>query len=159
MKIKYLIPIFLVIIIIIIVLILKNKKDNSITDFKSFRLFYTKGYAMNADISYELIDKDNKLIALIKPYGISDEDKLEIEVSSDVKKEVIEVLQKYQVHKWDGFHKSDKNVLDGDSFSISINLLDDKNISASGYMSWPTNYRSVVSEIDTIFMHLYDNNK
>ena len=96
MKFKYLIPIILVIIIIIIVLILNKKKDNSITNFKSFRLFYTKGYAMNADISYELIDKDNKLIALIKPYGISDEDKLEIEVSSDVKKEVIEVLQKYQ---------------------------------------------------------------
>ena len=71
------------------------------------------------------------------------------------KKKLINVLNEYNVAKWDGFHKSDQNVLDGDSFSFSMYTLEDRYISASGYMSWPENYRNIEDAFDEILGSLY----
>ncbi len=46
--------------------------------------------------------------------------------------------------------------MDGDSFSISITMINDKSINASGYMKWPNNFRNVRDEISVLFMNLYN---
>ena len=95
----------------------------------------------------------------IKPYGVAEEDKLEKEVEKEVLDKISNVLKKYEVNRWDGFNKSDHGVMDGDSFSLSVGLNDDKFISASGYMKWPEHYRDVVNEISEIFTEIYEKEK
>lgn len=133
--------------------------DLDITKIKSFYITYSNGYAINSYTRYELGINDGKYVAKIKPYGVSEEDLLEIEVDKSIMDKIEEILKKYEVNKWDGFDKSNQGVLDGDSFSLSVGLKDNKSIHASGYMMWPDHYRDVVNEISPIFTEIYTNEK
>ena len=162
-KAKYILIIILVILLIIsiisIILINKNKSINnkSIPDIKSFSFSYTTGYSINARVRYEIEYKSNEYIVTILPNEIPDEDKLEIKLEKKEIKNIIKILNKYNVSNWNGFDKVDKNVLDGDSFHIYIETLDNDKVSASGYMKWPKNYNNVRDELDNIFMNIYNN--
>lgn len=134
------------------------KKPKNIETIKYLNFGYSTGTMMNAYVSYNLEFKDNEYKISIKPNMISDEDKkITVMTKKDVEK-IIEILDKYEVYKWDGFKKSNPNVLDGDSFNLSVRYNDDKSIFASGYMMWPKNYREVQGELDSIFMKYYENN-
>jgi len=132
----------------------KLEKDEvaKISNIKSFYFSYSNGYAMNAYTRYEINKVDGKYVSKIKQYGKSDEEAQIIEISEETVRELERILNKYEVTKWDGFKESDQDVMDGDSFSCSIHMEDGKNISASGYMVWPTHYRDVVSELDSFFL-------
>ena len=67
---------------------------------------------------------------------------------------IIDLFNKYEVIKWDGFSGNDKGVLDGDSFSMHFTYNIEKHVSASGYMMWPNNYREVEEGLDKIFNSL-----
>ncbi len=159
--------IFLLVIIVIIFIIgiwyivKSNQKKVEIKDIESFHLSYSKGYAANSYVRYGLsYDKSkNCYIATIKPYGIDEDDYLEIEVDKKFRDNIKDVLVEYHVEKWNGFNKNNPNVLDGDSFSLNVKIDEDESISASGYMMWPENYRNVVSAIDNLFMTIYNNKK
>ena len=153
--------IWLLIIIMFIIIsggvfMIKGKKEIVISNIKSFHFNYSVGYMANAYVVYEIEYKDDKYFALVKPNGISEEDRKEIQVDKAFVSSVEEVLRKYQVEKWNGFNKSDQNVLDGDSFSLSIGNENGNYISASGYMKWPNNYSDVRKELDLIFMEIYN---
>ena len=51
------------------------------------------------------------------------------------------------------------DVLDGNSFSMSITEKDDTNTSAHGYMMWPDNYHKVKEELDKLFKNILEENK
>ena len=158
MKMKLLIiglSIFLILVLVIVIVMTKlNKKE--ISNLKSLRLTYSTGYHMNAFVIYEIELRDGKYIASVKPTDLSEEEAKEYELSKDTIKEIERVLNKYNVTSWDGFSKSDRYVLDGDSFSFSVKYGEDKSISASGYMMWPNNYRDVRSYLDTVIGNLYE---
>ena len=157
MKMKYVILGIVILGIIIVLTVIMRKgewkmnEEVKIGSIKNFHYFYTKGYAMNADVFYDL-ECDKECIATIKKYGESQEDAIKKTVDSDFVKQVEEILEKYEVGQWNNFHKTDKNVLDGDSFSMSITFQDDTSISASGYMRYPNNYSSVKNELDDLFL-------
>ena len=65
-----------------------------------------------------------------------------------------EIFNKYEVYKWNWFNKNNKDVLDGDSFSFNLSTIDNGDITAHGYMSWPKNYSEVKSELDNLFESL-----
>lgn len=160
MKTKYIILIIALLVIALSCFLIFRKRVE-ITSINSFYLTYTKGYAMNSYVRYELRydEKEEKWIATIKPYGIEEEKKKEVIVEEEVSKTLEKILKEYHVEKWDGFEKRDKNVLDGDSFSLSVRMENDNDISASGYMMWPKNYRDVVNKVDEIFMKIYNENE
>ena len=163
MKTKYIVIGVVILIVGVVCFMIFKKRDTikeedmDVTKIKSFYLTYTNGYAMNSYTRYQLRFDDGKYIAEIKPYGVSEDDLLEIEVDKEVMNKTVEILKKYEVNKWDGFDKTDQGVLDGDSFSLSVSLEEDKSISADGYMMWPEHYRDVVGEISPIFMDIYNN--
>ena len=68
-------------------------------------------------------------------------------LSDEQVQEVIDILNKYEIWKWDGFRESDPNVKGGNSFSFSLLMLDNKTISANGYEKYPENYEDVVQEL------------
>ena len=132
-------------------------KKTEITNFEYMHFHYSTGNMMYSYVNYD-IDKneDGKFIAKIKPNDIPDEEAKEVEVDEDTLNKVIEVLNEYDVLSWDKFNKSDKNVLDGNSFSLYMKIDDKNSVEASGYMEWPKNYGNVKGELDDIFKKLYE---
>ena len=165
MKKIYVILIIAIIILIGIFVFMKIKEKIElkvdIKDVILLHLSYTKGYMMDANIEYELdYDKgNNKYFVSVKPYLVSEEDKVISFVDNDFRENVKKILIKYHVDKWNGFKKYDKYVLDGDSFHLYVKMEDDETIEADGYMMWPNNYSSVINEFNELFMKIYNDNK
>lgn len=155
MKIKYILISFFIVLGIISTGCTSSKKIKSIKNIKNFSFSYSNGYAMYAYTNYELKYKNNTYTVSIKPNGISDDEKYDVNIDSSFAKKVEDVLNKYNVVRWNGFNKSDQNVLDGDSFSMNIKYNDNDHVSANGYMMWPENYTNVKSELDNLFMEIY----
>lgn len=143
-------------IIISIMCIIKSIKKVEISSIKSFKYFYSNGYAINANTEYTLEYKDNNYIVTIKPNGVPEEDKKEFEVDKEFASKIEEIFKKYDVGYWNGFDKIDSRVLDGDSFSFSVTFENEDEIYASGYMVWPKNYREVKEELNNLFNKLYE---
>lgn len=139
---------------------IKIKKLSKIEDIKNFSFTYSQGYAMNSYTRYNIQqDKEsNTYTATVKPYGIAEEDAKTFKLSKDKIKELEDILNKYNVSKWNGFNKSDSGVLDGDSFSLSIAMENGESIRASGYMMWPENYRNVRDELKVLFDNIFNSN-
>ena len=156
---KYKLIVFVVVLLIILIVcairFFNRVEDVVITDIKNMKFHYTKGYAMNADVSYEIDCSEKECILTYKPYGIATEDAKKKKLDSETMKKVEDILTKYEVAKWDGFDKNDKNVLDGDSFSFSLTTNGAAHIYASGYMKWPENYGNVRAEFDSLFESLF----
>lgn len=157
------IGIVIIAIIILAIVLLSNKKDGNkpskeieIKNIDSLEFSYSIGYAMNAYYRYELVCS-NKCRIKIKPNGFPEEEAMEYDVSDELMKKLVDMLNKYEVSKWDGFDRTAKDVLDGDSFSFTIRMKDETNIHASGYMMWPDNYRMVQEEFKNIFSELTKN--
>ena len=138
-KIYIFLPIILIVVVIMVILFINTNKKIVLKNTTRFRLFYTNGYMMNADTEYEYVLEDGKYIMSIKPYLVDRENIISFEVDKSVIEEIETILNKYEVYKWNGFSKSDHNVLDGDSFSFNVKM-NDVDISASGYMKYPDNY-------------------
>ncbi len=137
-----------------------NQTPSEIENITSFHFFRTNGYEIYSDIRYD-IDKDettDKYIAKVKLYGEPEENTKEIEITKDKVQELEKKLNQYEVVKWDGFNKSDDGVCDGDSFSLSITMENDEEISAHGYMMWPEHYRDVLKQLDSFFTQLMEQN-
>ena len=158
MKTKYIVLIIcgvlLLLILSILLIVLLLSKEKKIENITYLRFTYTTGYHMNASVSYEIDLIDNKYILKVKPTDIPEEETKEYTLSKEDIKEIENKLNEYHVSSWNNFHKNNKYVLDGDSFSISIKA-DDNDISASGYMEWPRNYREVRSYLDNKLGSLY----
>lgn len=158
MKTKYIVliisGILLVLLILLILVVLLLPKDKKIENITHLRFSYTTGYHMNASVSYEIDLIDDKYILKVKPTDIPEEETKEYILSKEKVLEIENKLNEYHVSRWNNFHKNNQYVLDGDSFSINIKS-NDLEISASGYMMWPNNYREVRSYLDTQLGSLY----
>lgn len=153
MKKYYIIVAVLLIIVIIIVLMLlkikHNGKNVNVSNIENLRFSYTSGYMANSDTWYEL-DCKEKCTLVYKAHGVSYEKAKKYKVDSNIIVEIENLLNKYNVSKWNGFHGNDKNVLDGDSFSFYVSMKNGDKIESSGYMSWPNNYGEVKSGLESI---------
>ena len=63
--------------------------------------------------------------------------------------ELAALLTRHRVADWDGFHGNAKDVLDGDSFSFSLEYADGRRVSAGGYMRFPQGYRELREALTT----------
>ena len=130
------------------------KKKARVENLKSFHYSYTTGWHMNASESFDIEYKDDKYIVSIKEDGMSEEEARTYEVDKHKIQSFESLLNEIEIYKWDGFDKVDKNVLDGNSFSISVNFGDHKNISAHGYMRYPNGYREKTDSIKLWFTRI-----
>lgn len=147
---------FIVIIYFIISLFTSREVINNYEDINkinSFEFGYTEGYGINTNVRYTM-KCDKKCILKVKPYGVDENKATEKELSSKDINSFINILNKYNVVSWDGFNKSDKDVLDGDSFHMYVTYNDDRNVSASGYMMYPNNYRDFKNDINDLINEL-----
>ena len=158
MKMKYVLIALAIMVIVVftaLVVIKLNKKTKPINGLTYMHFTYTTGYHMYAYTIYDIEYKDGKYMASIKPTDVPDEEKKEVELSSEVVTNIEKKLTEYKVSKWDGFNESDHGVLDGNSFSFSLKYENEESISAHGYMRWPDNYRDVRNYLDEVLGSLY----
>ena len=155
------IAIVIIITTIIIIIIMTQLKKIKITkeNIKYMHFSYSTGTMIDSNVSYELKEQNGKYIATIKPNNKSQEEKKEKEINEETLNKIVEILNKYNISTWNNFHKSNKNILDGNSFSFRLTTKDNKEIQASGYMKYPKNYGKVSKELDTIFEKIYKEEK
>ena len=137
----------------------KYKPKKIIKDIKKFHFSYSTGNYIYGSVSYEIKIEDEKYILAIKPDGVEEEKATKIDIDDVTIENVLNILNKYNVKGWNGFNKSDMDVLDGNSFSMSITEKDDTNTSAHGYMMWHDNYHKVKEELDKLFKNILEENK
>lgn len=68
------------------------------------------------------------------------------EVDAEIFDSISQVIHDSQIDSWDGFSKSDDNVLDGHGFSLDYEYRTES-VHADGYMYEPTNYQSGHNEL------------
>ena len=125
-------------------------KKAKIGDITVFRYHFTNGYARYAYTDYELERKDGGYTARRKPSGVPDEKADVFTVDAAFAEKLKAILKEYGVGSWNGFNKSDKHVLDGNSFSLTV-YMGEEEISAHGYMRWPKNYREFKEAVTALF--------
>ena len=140
----------LIISLLIVILLFPRIKEKRIENIKHLYFTYTSGYAMYSYATYELNCTD-KCILIVKPNGVPDEEKQEVEIPKEKLEEITNKLNEYHVSRWNGFNKNDKYVLDGDSFSFNLDYNEKDKVTAHGYMMWPNNYSDVKSYLVNTF--------
>lgn len=121
-----------------------GKKSNG----KIIHFFYSYG-SYSGERIYEIEVTDDKAIIMAKGYNGVDLN-LNKEISTSYLEKIQKVVDKYDINSWDGFKKTDYDILDGDGFSIIIKYENGKEISATGYMKYPKNYKKASSELRKI---------
>lgn len=65
------------------------------------------------------------------------------EVDSSILEELSSVITNNHLEKWDGFSKSDDNVMDGYGFTLIVKFDDGRTLTVDGYEKYPKNYEKV----------------
>lgn len=118
--------------------------------------YYSTGSMQFSSVNYMLKEIDGKYSVFISPDGDNPENAFMKIVDKGFVKKVLDVLKKHKVGYWNGFNKNNKLVMDGKGFSLNVRFHSGKAIHAHGYMRWPKNYKEVRSELDSLFMSLYN---
>ena len=72
-------------------------------------------------------------------------------MEEDLLAELMEIAKNCEVNLWNGFHKTNSYVLDGDGFGISMTFADGTVLSASGNNSFPKGYMEVHQQVVALF--------
>lgn len=142
----------LIIIFVIVIIFYFTRKKIELTkdNIKHIHFSYSTGNMMYANVQYDIDLEKDGYVATIKPDRVAEEAAKKVKLDKKTMEKLVNELNKYNITSWNGYKKSDKNVLDGDSFSLSISTKDNKDIDASGYMSWPKNYSEIKGVFDSV---------
>lgn len=121
-----------------------------------FRFSASGGSYMNSGESYEAELADGKVTVRIRLDGVDEEDAEEFVTDESFLRKLDEIVERNNVKKWNGFSLSNRNVLDGHGFSLSIKMENGEYLTASSYMAWPDHYSEFKGEVAALFMELYD---
>lgn len=127
--------------------------DREIAGIRELSFRYRSG---GSDVRYELYRRDDGYEACVRLEGESADDAVTVKVGEDAADEIADLLNTYDVMRWDGFHESERGVLDGDRFSLEVYFGEGSGVSADGYMRWPENYDEVCEGLDEIFRRARD---
>ena len=91
----------LFVLIVLGVILILTSIPKKIESIKSMHFGYSNGYSINSYTYYDLQKKDDGYYVNIKPYGIDEEEAVDIKLTNKQVKAVLNVLNKYEVSKWD----------------------------------------------------------
>lgn len=115
----------------------KTEYTGNIISFKYYYGSYNSGY-----YEYNINVEDDKVIFIAKGYnGVA----LAVnkEIDSDYLKKLSDLINDNKLYEWDGFDRSDKDILDGYGFTLEVNYNDNTSLKANGYMKYPKNYNEI----------------
>ena len=121
-----------------------------------FRFSASAGSYMNSGESYEAELENGKVTVIIRLDGVDEEEAEVFTTDESFLRRLDEIVERNNVKKWNGFSLSNRNVLDGHGFSLSIKMENGEYLTASSYLAWPDHYSEFKGEVASLFMELYD---
>ena len=121
----------------------------------SFKFNYSGGSYLDSGNGYSAVLENGIVTVRIRKDGVSEEDADEFTTDASFMEKIDEIIAEYKVKKWNGFARSNRMVLDGHGFTLSIKMDNGEILSAHGYMAWPKNYSEFSGAIESLFMSLY----
>lgn len=146
--------VILILVVILIFVLIRRSKGVEIGEIKRMYFSYTTGNMAHSGVVYELDCEEGGCTASVKPDGVPEEESLRFSVDAGFVRRLEALLRENEVGKWDGFDKTDKHVLDGKRFEMSLTMADGTMLHAGGYMKWPKNYSAVRDGIVALFDEL-----
>ena len=140
-----LLSVIIVGLIIGIFCIVNETNYKKITNIQEFNYNYSGGWAVNDNVNYE-ITCVKKCTANIR---LERQEYNDIPLSDSTMSELVKLLNKYKISKWNGF---DKRVdwTDQASFNLKIKINRSNTISASGYGRFPNNHFEFKDELNKL---------
>lgn len=138
-----------------------NTPDNNIVDGgnemvekKEIRSF---SYSHNGSTSYDgyhyTFFQDETGVHLTAELNCGWE-KLDVDLDKEIMEQLETIVLEHQVYQWDGFCKTDTNVMDGEGFSLDITFMDDTTVSAHGSNAFPSGYGDAEDAFNGLFWEL-----
>ncbi|MDO4732350.1 MAG: hypothetical protein Q4B50_02370 [Bacillota bacterium] len=134
------------------------REEIEITEVLAFDFSCSNSMDLLSAERYSLDYTGEYYIAFVKPALVPESEAIYCTVNESFVRELEELLRKYEIGKWNGFHKSSKFAMDGDSFQLNIRMQDGDSLEADGYMKRPKNYSSFVTELAALFGKLEGSN-
>ena len=132
-----------------------SQEPRDIADVKEFR-FSTSGMRRYSGFDYVAMSTGDRAVITIRLRDEPGENTVEFETDLAIMEELRKIIIENNILSWDGFDKSNKRILDGNSFTLKLKLSDGTTAHAHGYHTWPKNYRSAEKEIEKVFMQAYE---
>jgi len=121
--------------------------DGEIETGKTLSTFSVYRYGEIRYDSYSIfLDEDG--------YYISVNDEEPLPIDDETVQTLMEVIEEYNVSSWDGFDKTNDNVLDGEGFSLEIGFTDGTSVKALGDNVFPEQYADAMGEMWDILTHI-----
>ena len=138
-----------------------NTPDNNILDGgnkmaekKEIRSF---SYSHNGSISYDGYNytfyQDENGVHLTAELNCGWE-KLDVDLEDGIMEQLETIVFEHQMYQWDGFSKTDTNVMDGEGFSLDITFMDGTTVSAHGSNAFPSGYGAAEDAFNGLFWEL-----
>ena len=112
-------------------------QEKAITRFELYR---------NGEIAFDSYE----IITFMDGYSVSVNGENFLSIDKKYVDELFQVVEKYDLYRWDGFDESQDNVLDGEGFRLEISFTDGASIRANGNNAFPEDYFSAIGEIQEI---------
>ena len=119
-------------------------------------LYSTQGMMFNSGFTIKIQELEGKLYGVYRKTGVSEKDAPRFEVEDSFFDKITEIIDRNNGDSWNGFNKSARDVMDGDSFSFTYSDGKGRRISANGYMAWPEGLGAAIFEIRTMYDEIYD---
>lgn len=123
-----------------------DKAEKNESGIVSFTYRYIGSIGGNS-FKYEL--KDGRLIVDLMEYR--DYGELSDKIPAGFADRLKALCDSCRIYRWNGFDKSNRLVLDGSGFSLSIRFADGKTLHADGSNSFPGGYREFRERLDALF--------
>lgn len=111
--------------------------------------FSHSGSSIDQCFSYAAYMDDGVMLADFCLYGA--EEITGVPLDADEAQAVLALPTQADFLLWDGFHRTSRDMLDGDSFSLTMRFADGTSLSASGSNAYPEGYQAGYSAILTCF--------
>jgi len=111
-----------------------GKIDSEVTAFS-----YSYGSFFGGYWDYKIVAEDNQLWLQVTGANRWD---LDVSAPIDPKhlQEIGELIDQQKIYQWNGFDKSDSQIMDGSSFTLEVLYENGETLTAHGYMKYPAHY-------------------
>ncbi len=113
------------------------KQERAISRFELYR---------SGDAFYDTYE----IITLQNQYSVSVNREAFRSIEDGIVDALYDVIEKYDLYRWDGFDEYEDGILDGESFRLEIDFSDGTSIWASGANAFPEDYFPVMGEMQEI---------
>ena len=134
-------------------------KRAKITQIVSLEYRFTRGNGIYSGAELTITEMDGGYTASVKMANEPPVSRVTLPLEAEEVRKIEALFEKYGVGKWNGFNKNAKNVLDGNTFSLSVKMTEDQSIEAHGYMRYPSNYSKVADYLQALMEKLINSEK